>query len=458
MANRCGGVRASRPQAVNTEQRWRVSFGGVLTLAMIVGVVPQSALGVLGPLFVDEFGISRTQLGAAVSAFALVAGLGSPLAGYVTDRVAGRTLLVCLFSLGGLALMGMALSPVYAAFLGAVVCAGVAHALAIPSTNRLVAENIAPGTRGFIIGAKQSGVQLSHLLAGALFPFGATVLGWRWTLLASATLGLVGVVVALMLRLPAVDRDLHAVAPAVPVVRRYRHPKTVRVLAWAGLCMGAGIASFMTYLPLYSYESLGLSLALGGAAVSVVGFLGAVSRVFWSGLAERRNNIASALVSIAALSAGATVAVWLAAHTHVALLWIGVVIAGVSIAAWSAVSMLAAVEAARDKRVGRASGLVVLGFMTGMGIGPIAFGRAVDLTSTYNWGWLGATLSFTMAALISTRWRQADSPAKPLSGLSAGPLEEFGKDGYAGTPKDNAEPLASDLPSRYGDTSTTDDT
>src|SRR5690348_12426926 len=71
---------------------------------------------VLPPLFpflMQEFGLTFTQVGAAMTVFFVVSGIGQALAGFVVDRVGGLRVLyggVALLSLGGL---GYALAQNY---------------------------------------------------------------------------------------------------------------------------------------------------------------------------------------------------------------------------------------------------------------------------------------------------------------------------------------------------------
>jgi MFS family permease len=86
------------------------------------------------------------------------------------------------------------------------------------------------------------------------------------------------------------------------------------------------------------------------------------------------------------------------------LLWVGAVIAGVSSSSWNSVGMLSVIDKAGEERSGRASGVVMLGFLAGLGVAPTLFGWMVDRTDSYTPMWLTSMGSLGLAALLSIWW------------------------------------------------------
>ena len=75
---------------------------------------------ILAPLFPwirDEFGLSYAELGAVMSVFFIVSGIGQALAGFVVDRLGARPVLYCGLALMMLAAFGLAASHSYAALM-----------------------------------------------------------------------------------------------------------------------------------------------------------------------------------------------------------------------------------------------------------------------------------------------------------------------------------------------------
>src|SRR5204863_186382 len=107
---------------------------------------------VLPPLFpylMQEFGLSFTQVGALMTTFFVVSGVGQALAGFVVDRV-GSLKVLC----GGIALLGasglvLASAPNYAMlFVGAAVAFGGLQNFAPPVFERPYGVTLAFATTG----------------------------------------------------------------------------------------------------------------------------------------------------------------------------------------------------------------------------------------------------------------------------------------------------------------------
>src|SRR4051812_22026201 len=74
----------------------RSSWGGVglLWVCGFFNYAARLAVNAVFPLLVQEFGLSKTQLGWLGSAFMIVYALSAPLAGFVVDLVSRRLLVV----------------------------------------------------------------------------------------------------------------------------------------------------------------------------------------------------------------------------------------------------------------------------------------------------------------------------------------------------------------------------
>jgi hypothetical protein len=111
---------------------------------------------------------------------------------------------------------------------------------------------------------------------------------------------------------------------------------------------------------------------------------------------------------MAALStvAAATLAVVSTGRGHAAMvLGVAVLLAGGALA-WNAVGMLAVMDYSPPTMVGRGTGLVMLGFLTGYGAGAPLMGFTVDQSSTYTPGWLIVTCLFVLSGLAGAKVRR----------------------------------------------------
>lgn len=364
------------------------------------------SVGVLAPFLLAEFSLSRGQLGLLVTLAYVVAAGSAPWCGRMADATRIRDSLLLLFTVAAMALGVLAMAPSYAAMAVAAGVAGLGEAANTPVTNRFVARAFAAGNQGLLIGIKQSGVKLSHLVAGAALPTAALLWGWRPALLIGIGAGLLGIGLTVGL----VERSEASHRRPVSSV----HPRVGRrvwvLSAYAGL-MAVGQAPVQLYLPLFAVEGAGLTVQEGGLAVAVSSVVAIVGRVIWGLLADRLRSLVIPLVTLAIGSAASILAIWMAENSGRAPLWIGAVVFGLTAAVWSTLVHLSVVRDARSHETGWASGIVHMAFLAGLGLSPPVFGVVVDLQGSYRYAWPLAAAAFLLAALVIALGRRDGAPA-----------------------------------------------
>jgi cyanate permease len=65
--------------------------------------------------------------------------------------------------------------------------------------------------------------------------------------------------------------------------------------------------------------------------------------------------------------------------------------------------MLAVMDFSAPELVGRGTGTVMLGFLTGIGVGPPLMGLSVDRLGEYTPGWIVIVLLFLAGAVVAGR-------------------------------------------------------
>lgn len=365
---------------------------------MATGTLGAYAFGVLAPFLIEDFDISRSQLGLLTTAAFVAGGAGSVPAGGLVDRFGGRRVLTASMWLVAASTLAMAAAPAYPWMLAAAALAGGAIAAGNPTTNKLVAIHVPAGERGVVMGVKQAGVQMSAFFAGTFLPVAASAFGWRRALAATVLLPVAGAAATLRI----VPRDAPAGAPA-------RRPRATAasVVPWMAayaFLMGLGVSSTSNYLPLYAREAVGMSVTAAGALTAALGGMGIVSRVAWGWGSERLGRFALPLALMAAGAAAASTMVLWARDAGGALLWAAALLLGATAVTWNSVGMLAVVAESGPGDAGRASGWVLTGFYGGFVAGPFTFGLSVDRLGSYAWGWTGVTCAFALAAVVAAVW------------------------------------------------------
>lgn len=385
----------------------RLAFGAMLALMMGTGTYAGYAFGVLAPDWRDAFGLTRFEIGLLTTAFFLVGGTLSLVAGAAVDRLGARRVMLVAVAASGGALLGMALAPGYAVLLAMAALAGVGLAAGNPVTNKLVAVHIAPGERGLIMGGKQSGVQVGAFVAGAFLAPLAVALGWRTALGGSALLPLAAILLALAIippdRRPAPgDRADGRAGPL---------SHGVYWLAAYAFLMGSGVATINAYLPLYLVERAGASLELAGSVAATIGLVGIGSRIAWGWASERMRHYAIPLLILGLLAVVAVLLVVAVESVGLWLAWPAAALFGASAVTWNAVGNLAVITSSGTARAGRATGILTFGFYIGFVASPVLFGWLVDRGVAYGTAWLLVAGVFAATILVIGAWRRSDARA-----------------------------------------------
>jgi MFS family permease len=367
---------------------------------MAVATFAGPAFAVLARFIIDEFGLTRAEFGWVVAAFSTVGALASPAVGRLTDSIGGRKALAAIFFIGGLGILAIASAPTYLWLITAAGVTGLGQAFGNPGTNKLISVHIPVGRRGAITGWKQSGVQAGVFLAGMLLPAGALAWGWRPTMAVAGAVSLValGVIAFVVPHDPP-----RATGSRVPTRLVWSVP--ILWLAVYGFLMGAAGGAVNAYVPLYGEERLGLSVAVAGSVAGAAGLVAFFSRVMWARHSEKGSSYIRSLILIAALSVVFTGALLAASAWGNWLLWVGALGLGASSTSWNSVGMLALMVSAGEDQAGGASGVVLLGFLAGLGLGPPAFGWSVDRFDNYGPGLWSVVAVFVMATGLGLSWR-----------------------------------------------------
>jgi len=363
---------------------------------MAAGTFPGYAFGVLAPHLVEEFELSRWQLGLLSTSFFLVGGVLSLAAGPAVDRFGARRILLRSCAILTVCFLAIAGSSTYAVSLGLAAMSGVALATANPATNKLVATLVPAGQRGLIMGTKQAGVQFGAFLAGALLGPLSAVVGWRLAFASCALLPL-GTVISGLILVPTDDRG-------AALARRAEWRAVFRRIRWLAVyafLMGTGTAATMAYLPLFLVETSGLTITEAGLVMAVVGSVGVAGRMAWAPLSERLGTYWVPLAIFGAGGVISTVLIMATIGREAWLAYVAALVLGGTALTWNSVGMMAVLSASDRESAGQASGMVLFGFYVGFVGSPVTFGWIVDTYGNYAWGWTLLAIAYGAAAVTA---------------------------------------------------------
>ena len=378
-----------------TTERTSAILITALVWTMLFSTIQLYTIAVLASEVRDDLGISRTQLGIIGAVNTAVGAMASPFTGGVIDKIGARAGAIGVLIGSGLGMLATAGAQTIWPMLGASAIAGLAQSGGNPATNKLIALHVPGGRRGAITGIKQSGVTLSLFLCGSTLPAASALIGWRS---AAALYGCAAFALALVVwwKLPADPRRPQSAVTAA----RAPLPPFVRRITWYALMMGVTTAGLLRFLALFAEEELGYNETTAGLAASVVGLAGIAARIIWGRLAEHHVGTRRALTLLAVLSA---VTAWLLAVAPpfgAWLIWPIAVLTAFSAVAWNVVGNLAIIRGAGPAMAGRATGVMLFGFLAGLSIGAPMTGAIVDATGDYWPAWLAISAAALAAAVI----------------------------------------------------------
>jgi len=388
------------------KNRINVSLGLVLAATMGLGAFSLIGVAVVANDLTKDLGLSVTFFGAAVSVNTIVGAAFAPLGGRISDKVGGKKTCVSVLFLSAFGLGIMAIANNKWVLIGGLIVAGFPQGWCNPATNKLIAERVPAGRRGVMTGIKQSGVQLSVMVAGLTVPTIAYFGSWRG---AFGFYGFLSFVVGVMVMVSLGDGDEETVDQLVQKdanTKKGPLGKSVRLLAFYALFMGIAVGGTGRYLPLFGETQLGMSNFEAGLLSAVPGGLAIFSRIWWARLAEEKIAPSNALAIQALTSVLVMIMLLAAVPLGAWIMWPMTFVAASGLYAWNAVAMLSVIIGVPAKNSGRASGVVVMGFMAGLSIGGFFVGWIADVTGSFDAAWIALLLLSLVSIGIALAGKQ----------------------------------------------------
>ena len=231
----------------------------LLALAMFLNYTDRGSLSIVAPALQRQLGISNAAMGLTLSAFFRSYAIAQPVAGWVAQRFAPRTVLAVATGLWSLATFACGLATGLVMLFVFRMLLGLAESVIFPTNARIFAEHALEHQRGRCNSAMSIGHSMGPTVGTLL---GAAVLiayGWRAVFFVLGALSLLWLVPWLARR----DPSLEAEAAKEHQPASYREILRQRSL-W-GACLAQFCYSYpfylvLTWLPLYLVNTQHLSL------------------------------------------------------------------------------------------------------------------------------------------------------------------------------------------------------
>src|SRR5262245_28786919 len=408
--------------------RWNVL--ALVTAAFAFSAMSALAVAPLAPLMRDALGLSRAQVGVFIPAVYLGGVLMALPSGWLVDRVGVRPALALGQFLTGTAVMLASASPTLPLMLACLVVAGCGFAVVNPATGKAIMEWFPPRQRGVAMGIKQTGLTLGGIAGALVLPPLAVQRGWREALAVggAAAIGS-AVLVTLAYRRPI---RLHSPAPA-------EHPRLAELLALArrpgvlvlfacGFTLSIGQASVLAYLALFVREVFLVTAVVAGQVLALAQAGGTLSRMGlgfvsdWCFGGRRRVGVVITAVAAAVAYTGFGLGARVPWPLALGLAFV----AGAGAFGWVGLYFTLVAEIGGARHAGLLTGVAVVYTWSGVFVGPLVFGAALDAAGSYAASWL-------LLAAISVASAIALGLLKPLVRRGA-------------VPEPTETPLAGDAP------------
>jgi FSR family fosmidomycin resistance protein-like MFS transporter len=373
---------------------------------------------VLPPLFpflMQEFGLTFTQVGALMTTFFVVSGVGQALAGFVVDRV-GSLKVLC----GGIALLAvsglvLAASPNYAVlFVGAAV-AGLGNSVFHPADFTLLNRRVSTPRLGHAFSVHGLSGSLGWAAAPVFVLAIAHASGWRAAAAGASLVGLAALAFVFLNRGLLDDTQVAPVEPpkrtggsfaflGLPVVWMCFAFFLLAVMAFGGLQNFAPPIFERTYNVTLAFATTGLTAYLLGNAA------GTAAGGFFASQGLHQDRLVAFALGTAALCAISLASGMVASWSIVAVMAAMGFGAGFSGPSRDILVRRAATSTFGSGAYGRIYGFVYSGIDTGLAIAPLVFGLLMDAGrySSVLWGVaLLQTLAIIAALAVGTRSRRA---------------------------------------------------
>lgn len=389
------------------EPHWQMLIWLLIVQVLVAfvgrGLVP------LGVLIGADLSLSKAQIGMLPAGLFLGQALASIPAGFLVDRVGSRRLLLVLSICLG---TGFILSTFFTHFwsmLLFVVIGGLGYGAMHPVSNRGIIYWFSKTQRGTAMGIKQMVVTLGSALSAVVLLPVAVSYGWRTAMIGAAMLLIVTGILSFFHYRDSENAPANNSKQRLSVFYRSMwgmiRNRPLLLVSLSALGLNGAQMCLNTYLVLFAYEKLGISLFLSGLLLVISEAFGSFGRVAWGVISDRifkGERIIIIIVIVIVSSIASTTMALLPDHTPFGVLVPIVAVFGFAVSGFNGIWMNLASELVPPEQAGISSGLSITIGSLGVMAAPPIFGLMVDLNGNYSSGWLFITclLGVVMAILI----------------------------------------------------------
>ena len=342
---------------------------------------------VIPPLFpwlMREFGLTFTQVGAIMSTFFVVSGIGQALAGFAVDRFGGMRVLCAGLTLLCLGALAYASAQSYPMLLVAAAIAGVGNCVFHPADYTIMNRRVSTPRLGHAFSVHGLSGNLGWAAAPVFVIAIAGTMGWRAACVGASIVGFVALAF-LIARRGDLDDAAQLMAHEDP--KRAGGSFAFLGVGVVWMCFAFFLLSVMAFGALQNFapplleRTYGVSLAFATSALTAYllgSAAGTATGGFFATRGDREDRRVAIALSCAALCAVALASALVPGWSVVALM--GLMGFGVGFIGPSRDMLVrrAATSTFGAGAFGRVYGFVYSGIDAGLALAPLAFGPLMD--------------------------------------------------------------------------------
>jgi len=375
----------------------------LLVMCHLVGTINIVAVLALAPIISADFQLNAIDFGFLISAYYGGQAIWSMPSGVLVDRYGVAKVLVFSHIIMASAALLLGLAEGYRLSLFSLFLMGVGYSMTNPGTGRAVLVWFVPELRGTAMGIKQVGVPLGGIIASSALSL-ASIIQWQSMMLGAGGLIFLNGVFCLFLFKGDRTVDQLRASPFVNLKEVIRMPQ-LQINALLNGLINIGQINFFSFLTLYLREVAFASLPMASFAIGFAQTTSAFGRIFWGVICDKW-FIGRRRVLMGLLTGGASVLLFSMVWVNPGWgFWLGLTLAGLlgfSIASYAPIALAMTLEMVEPRLSGSALGCSMTGVFIGGMIGPPVFGLVIDLSGSFETGWVFTSVATCVGVLILT--------------------------------------------------------
>ncbi|MFC2022442.1 MFS transporter [Chloroflexota bacterium] len=387
--------------------RWVIL--GVCWLAYITAVMLRLSMGPLAPFIKEDLNLTSAQVGLFMSAATFGYGLIMVPAGWLTDRIGVRWLLLMGGVFGGIFVASMFTVTTFTQGLILLAFAGMGMGCLMPSTTKAIVVWFPLKERATAMGLKQMAIDVAGIITATTLPAVALALSWHYGFLGIGLIAVaMGIVSFLLYREPPQSAGLNtskAVIPSGtgPSVREIFRSRDIWLVVVGGTCMVLVEFSVLGYFVLYLKEVMLFTVVTAGFLLAILDAGGAFGRPIAGLISDRLFHGSRKGVLILMWCMALVMCVIFAFLPQGSPLWLIVplgLVFGFGGISFGALHLTLAGEFAGKELVGTVTGITAAFALIGGMAGPPVFGYIVDTTGSYKSAWQFLAIMALLAVVL----------------------------------------------------------